>query len=139
VVQPEGLREGTSKRSRVNPLVSQALKHMVQEGNLLKLKFVNNDVRKIVELRAAIQPEAGDWFDAIEASLRRMSMKTEYSLGTAQVFQHTVLQEFQYSVDHCFIPNCMRDRRYGVVPNVLQVTKVVRMQNSTLQCISGEA
>jgi len=113
-------------------LILWSLDHMVQEGNLLKLKVVNNGVRKFAEMSAANKPEAGDWFDAVEASLRSMSMQIEYSLENTDIFQHAVLQELQYFVDHCFIPKCMRDRRYGVVPNALQVTKVVRVQNSTL-------
>merc|ERR1712087_512165 len=61
-----------------------------------------------------------------------MSMQIKYSLETTDIFQPTVLKEFQNFVDHCFIPKCTRDRRDGVVPNGLQVTKVVRVQNSTL-------
>merc|ERR1712228_65809 len=94
--------------------------------------FVGSGVRKMVELRAASESEAGDWFEAIEASLRSMSMQIKYSLETTEIFRPTVLHEFQCFVDHCFIPKCTRDRRDGVVPNGLQVTKVVRVQNSTL-------
>lgn len=113
-------------------LTLRSLKHMDQEGCLLKLKFVGKGVRKMVELRAASESEAGNWFEAIEASLRSMSMQIKYSLATTDIFQPTVLQDFQRFVDHCFIPKCTRDRRDGMVPKGLRVMKVVRVQNSTL-------
>jgi hypothetical protein len=83
----------------------------------------------MVELRAASESEAGDWFEAIEASLRSMSMQIKYSLETTDMFHHT---PFQRLVDHCFIPKGTRDRRDGDVPEGLRVMKVVRVQNRTL-------
>lgn len=59
-------------------------------------------------------------------------MPIRFSLQETDIFQPTVLHEFQRLVDHCFISKSTRDRKGGQVPKGMQVMKVVRVQNSTL-------
>jgi hypothetical protein len=137
-LQDGTLHTWSSKKGFANACPSEKefdlrdLKDMDQDGKLLTLKFSPKSGLKRLELQAVSDSEAGDWFDAVEASLRSMSMPIRFSLHTTDIFQPTVLQEFQRLVDHCFISKYTRDRKGGTIPKSLQLVRVVRVQNSTL-------
>lgn len=110
----------------------RGLKDMEQDGNVLKLNFTKEGKRKLEVFRAASDSEAADWFDTVEAALRSMSMPIIFSVQEKDIFQPTVLKEFQLLVDHCFISKSTRDRKGEKLPKGLQVVKVVKVLNSTL-------
>jgi len=58
-------------------LALRSFKSIDQHGELLELSFKENGGRKMVELRAASRSEAGAWFNAIEACVRRMVQARE--------------------------------------------------------------
>jgi hypothetical protein len=95
------------------------LKHMDQEGRLLQLSFVEKcsvelpggrqaryTRRKLVELRASSQSEAGEWFKGIEASLRSIAVPIKYSLEDVDEPPPTYLHKARRLVDQCFAPKC---------------------------------